>query len=109
MNSNSKEEKQPKADSAPSPVGLMFDPMEQMRELLFGATKRETERQIGLLEAKVDEMRKDFLARFEALDSLLLELARDTEKNQAEAILSIGGAISELGDKVKALSTKRRS
>jgi hypothetical protein len=109
MNSNSKEEKQPKPDNAPSRVGLMFDPMEQMRELLFGATKRETERQIGLLEAKVDEMRKDFLARFEALDSLLLELARDTEKNQADAILSIGGAITELGDKVKALSAKRKS
>lgn len=90
-------------------IGLMFDPMEQMRELLFGATKRETERQFNILEAKLEETRREFLTRFEELDSRILELSQETEKNRLETIEAIGGAIVELGYIIKAMSEKRKA
>ncbi|HEY8163230.1 MAG: hypothetical protein ACR650_04910 [Methylocystis sp.] len=107
MHEDIDEEKQKRQPDV-SPMGLMFDPMEQMRELLFGATKRETERQICVLESKLDETRKDFLARFDALNSLILALAHETEKNRSDSITAIGGALVELGDKIKAMSEKQK-
>lgn len=101
--------KEEKTHPEVAPIGLMFDPMEQMRELLFGATERETERQISLLEAKADEMRKEFLARFEATDSLLLEMTRELEKAHSESIMAIGAAIIELGERVQSLSKNRKA
>jgi hypothetical protein len=106
MNNGGKDEK-PNADVAS--LGLIFDPMEQMRELLFGATKRETERQLSVLEAKLDDVRAELLARCEALDGRLAELARETEKNQADSILAIGGAIAELGDRIRNMAAKRKA
>jgi len=88
-------------------IGLLFDPMEQMRELLFGATKRETDGQLGALEAKVDEMRREFLARFEALESRLAEVAHESERSQAASLEAIGDAIANLGVAVKNISAKR--
>jgi hypothetical protein len=107
MNDDTNEEKQQQRSDIAS-MGLMFDPMEQMRELLFGASKRETERQISLLEGKLDETRKDFLARFEAVNSLILEFAHENEKNRADSVASIGGALVELGEKIKAMSEKQK-
>jgi hypothetical protein len=105
MNNSGKEEK-PNSEAAS--LGLIFDPMEQMRELLFGATKRETERQLSVLEAKLDDVRAELLARIESLDNRVSDLARDTEKSQTESILAIGGAISDLGDRIKIMAAKRK-
>jgi hypothetical protein len=104
-NSEDKPQQQPDIAS----LGLMFDPMEQMRELLFGVTKRETERQIAVLETKLDETRKEFLARFDALDTLVLELANETERNRLDSIGAMGGAIVELGEKIKVMSMKGKA
>ena len=88
-------------------IPMLFDPMEQMRELLFGATKRETDGQLTALEAKVEEMRKELLARFESLESRLAEIARDSEKRDAQAFETIGGAISDLGASIRNMGAKR--
>jgi hypothetical protein len=107
MNNGNGEDRQHQPDM--SSVGLMFDPMEQMRELLFGVTKRETERQLSVLEAKLDDTRKEFIARFEALDTLVLELSQEGDKNRLESIADIGGAIAELGDRIKAMGAKGKA
>lgn len=108
MDNGSYEEKPQQLPDTAS-IGLMFDPMEQMRELLFGATKRETERQFNVLEARLEETRKEFLARFDALDAAILELSQETEKNRLESFEAIGGAIVELGYIIKAMSEKRKA
>jgi hypothetical protein len=105
MNNGGKEER---PNSEVASLGLIFDPMEQMRELLFGATKRETERQLSVLDAKLDEICAELLARVDALDARVAELARETDRNRAESILAIGGAISELGDAVKSMAANRK-
>lgn len=88
--------------------GASPDPIEQVRELLFGATKRETESQLTALETRVEEMRADFLARFAALESRLVDLARDAERSQADSIEAIGGAIAQLGATIQNMSARRK-
>lgn len=99
------QDEKPKSDIPAIP--LLFDPMEQMRELLFGATKRETDGQLAALELRFEEMRKEVLARFEALESRLLEISLESEKNQAASLDAIGEAIGELGAAVKKMGAKR--
>ncbi|MFY9628415.1 MAG: hypothetical protein WAK03_09740 [Methylocystis sp.] len=53
-------------------------------------------------------MRADFLARFSALESRLVDLARDTEQNQAASVNAIGSAITQLGATVQNLSVRRK-
>ncbi|WP_424361988.1 hypothetical protein [Methylocystis parvus] len=103
MNGDGKEE-QHKIDL--TPIGMMFDPMEQMRELLFGATKRETDKELAKLEQKLEAMRNEFAARCDALDARLAEYVRDAQKGQAESLAAIGGALTELGERIKAMSEK---
>lgn len=90
-----------------TPIGMMFDPMEQMRELLFGAAKRETEKELAKLERKLENMREEFSARCDALDARLVEFARDAEKGQAESLQAIGDALAELAERIKAMSGNR--
>ncbi len=73
------------------------DPIEQVRELLFGEAKRTTEQNFHALDEKLEAMRADFLARFAALESRLVDLSRETEHNQSASIDAIGSAIAQLG------------
>ena len=84
------------------------DPMEQVRELLFGEAKRTAEHNFQALDEKIEAMRADFLARFAELESRLVDLARDTEQNQAASVNAIGSAIAQLGATVQNLSVRRK-
>jgi hypothetical protein len=84
------------------------DPMEQVRELLFGEAQRSTEQSFQALDAKLEAMRADFLSRIAALESRLVDLARDTEHNRAASVDAIGAAISQLGATVQNLSVRRK-
>jgi hypothetical protein len=90
-----------------TPIGMMFDPMEQMRELLFGASRRETEEELSRIDRKLETLRQEFLARFDELDARLLEIAGNAEKGRAESLTAIGGALSELGERIRAMGEKR--
>lgn len=92
-----------------APIGMLFDPMEQMRELLFGAAKRETESQLAALDRTIEDMRREFLARFEALESRLVEIAQESEKNRSESVSAIGGAIADLGAAIQNMSANRKA
>jgi len=81
------------------------DPMEQVRELLFGETKRSAERNVQSLDAKLEALRADFLARFSDLEARLVDLARETERERAASIDAIGGAIAQLGATVQGMSS----
>lgn len=90
-----------------TPIGLMFDPMEQMRELLFGAAHRENVKELARLEQKLDTLRQDFAAQIASLDGRLSQVARAVEKGDADALMMIGDALSELGERLKKMSEKR--
>jgi hypothetical protein len=84
------------------------DPIEQVRELLFGEARRTTEQNLQALDEKLEAMRADFLARFAALEGRLIDLSRETEQNQEASIDAIGSAIAQLGATVQNLSLRRK-
>ncbi len=84
------------------------DPMEQVRELLFGEAKRTHEQNFHALDEKLEAMRADFLGRFTALESRLVDLSRETEDGRAASIDAIGSAIAQLGANVRNLSARRK-
>jgi hypothetical protein len=94
------------AGDSPPPGGA--DTMEQVRELLFGATKRATDQAIRDLDCKIEGVREELLARLAELESRVLDLGRDTERNHSAAIDAIGGAIAQLGATVQNMSARRK-
>lgn len=88
------------------------DPIDQVRELLFGATKRQTDDTIRTveqrLEHRLDEIRSDMLERISVLESRLVELSRDTENNRAASVEAIGSAISQLGATIQSMAAGRK-
>lgn len=84
------------------------DAIEQVRELLFGATKRETNDNLRHMEIRLEELRADFLERLSALEARLVETARDGERSQAASIEAIGGAIAQLGATIQNMSARRK-
>ncbi|QGM46302.1 hypothetical protein [Methylocystis heyeri] len=96
------------ASGATGNVAPAHDPMEQVRELLFGESKRSTEQNLQALDEKLEAMRADLLARLSALENQLIQLARDTEDNRAASIHAVGSAIAQLGATVQNLSAQRK-
>jgi hypothetical protein len=83
--------------------------IDQVRELLFGETKRSTEQNLSGLEQKMEAMRASMLERFSEVESRIAELTRETERAQAAAIDDIGSAISQLGATIRNMSGGRKA
>ena len=81
----------------------------QVRELLFGETKRASEASLTALDAKVDAMAASMRERFAEVESRMAELARDGERAQAAAIDDIGSAIAQLGASIRNMSGVRKA
>jgi len=86
--------------------GAAIDPMDQVRELLFGEARRASDAQAHAIEQRLEAMRADFLERLATLESRLVDLARETERSQAASINAIGGAIAQLGATVQNMSAR---
>ena len=87
--------------------------IEQVRELLFGETKRSSEASLNTLDAKVDAkfeaLAEAMNARFSEVETRLADLARETERAQASAIDDIGSAIAQLGASIRNMSGARKA
>lgn len=84
------------------------DPIDHIRELLFGAPKRETIDQIRVLEIRMEEMRADFLARLGAVESRMSQIAHEGDERQTAALDAIGGAIAQLGASIQSMAARRK-
>ena len=96
---------------SPEPVNANgSDPartIEQVRELLFGETKRASEASLNALDAKVDAQIDALTAAMNA--RRLADLAREAERAQATAIDDIGSAIAHLGASIRNMSGVRKA
>ncbi len=81
------------------------DTIDQVRELLFGATKRTTEARLDDIDRQIAMLRDDLAARFASLEARLTDQGRDTDVKHSRSIDNIGQAIAELGATIKALGT----
>ncbi|MDE2364129.1 MAG: hypothetical protein KGM42_15740 [Hyphomicrobiales bacterium] len=94
------------AKAAPMENGAAdADTIDQVRELLFGATKRTTEARLDDIDRQIALLRDDLAARFASLEARLAEQGRDTDSKHNRSIDNIGQAIAELGATIKALGT----
>lgn len=111
------EKAQPAADNAAKQIAAAANGagateagvIDQVRELLFGETKRTTEQNLKALEDKVDALTAHMNARFSELESQLAEARRDGENAQAAAIDDIGAAIAQLGANIRNMSGVRKA
>jgi hypothetical protein len=79
--------------------------IDQVRELLFGETKRSTETRLDDIDRKIELLRDDLAARFASLEARLADQGRDTDTKHNQSIDNIGQAIAELGATIKSLGT----
>lgn len=77
--------------------------IDQVRELLFGATKRTTEARLDDIDRQVALLRDDLAARFASLEAMLSQQGRDTDSKHNQSIDNIGLAIADLGATIRAL------
>ena len=90
--------------AATAPVANGADRREDMdtvREILFGESKRTTEKAIKALDAKVDDLTKMMLDRFGEVMALIADVQKHAETSQASAIDEIGDAISQLSATIR--------
>lgn len=78
--------------------------IDQVRELLFGETKRSTDQELKALDAKLDALTATMHARFSEVEALVAKVQDDAQRAQAGAIDDIGSAISQLGASIRAMS-----
>ena len=77
--------------------------IDQVRELLFGATKRTTEARLDDIDRQLASLRDDLAARFASLEAMLSQQGRDTDSKHNQSIDNIGQAIADLGATIRAM------
>ena len=77
--------------------------IDQVRELLFGATKRSTEARLDDIDRQIALLRDDMSARFASLEAMLGQQGRDTDSKHNQSIDNIGQAIADLGATIRAM------
>ncbi len=82
--------------------------MDTVREILFGDSKRSTEKAIQALDAKVEDLTKMMLDRFSEVMALIADVQKNAESSQATAIDEIGDAISHLSATIRNVSVARK-
>jgi hypothetical protein len=75
--------------------------MDQIRELLFGETQRQSELRISMLEAKVRELEAALQHRMDAMQARVDALAAETRGDRRSTLDELARGISDLGDRVK--------
>ena len=99
-------------DAAPAQGGDGLDPakgMDQVREILFGESRRSTEKAIQALDKKVDDLAATMSARLAEIMALITEVQSNAERSQASAIDEIGVAISQLSSTIRNVSGARKA
>ncbi len=77
--------------------------IDQVRELLFGETKRTTESRLDEIDRQIALLRDDMSARFASLEAMLAQQGRDTDSKHNQSIDNIGQAIADLGATIRSL------
>ena len=82
----------------------MDDKMEQIRELLYGEFKRDSDARIALIEARVRELEAGIHRKLDAIQARLDGLANDMKNDRAAAFDELASSVLELGERVRRIS-----
>ena len=77
------------------------DKMQQVRDLLFGEFKRDSDARLALIEARVRELEQGMHRKLDAIQASLDRLAGDVAADRRRSFEMLSQSIAELGDKVR--------
>lgn len=98
---------QESAAAAKAPSEAERNAIDQVRELLFGETRRTTDHRLEDVNTKLDALAAELRARFDKLEAALAALTREAESRRLQGIEQIGGALADLGAHIKKLGAAR--
>ncbi|MBS0241670.1 MAG: hypothetical protein JSS20_05790 [Proteobacteria bacterium] len=77
------------------------DKMQQIRDLLFGEFKRDSDQRLALVEARVRELESGLHRKLDAIQARLDALASDVSADRRRSLDRLADSIAELGEKVR--------
>ena len=77
------------------------DKMQQIRELLFGEFKRDSDARIALVEARVRELEQGLHRKLDAIQARLETLAGDVAAERRQSFDQLAASVTELGERVR--------
>ncbi len=89
--------------AAVSHTGRAVDPMEQVRDLLFGEAKRGHDQRFEMMQAHIDALAQRLDQRLDGLQKDLNALQVSGRHEQDTTISAVGEALAEVGRKIAAL------
>jgi hypothetical protein len=93
----------PAAQAAPDDK----DPMEQVRELLFGEAKRAHDTRLEEIAAALKLIEAQLSQRFEGIDTRIEQIAKSMRTEQNAAFKHIGTALADVGRRIASMGEKR--
>ncbi len=82
------------------------DKMQQIRELLFGEFKRDSDARLALIEARVRELEQGLHRKLDAIQLQLEKLGDDVSTDRRQSFDDLSRLFSELGDRIGQISRK---
>lgn len=77
------------------------DKMEQIRELLYGEFKRDSDARIALIEARVRELESGLHRKLDAIQAQIEALSGGVKAEQAAAFDDLSHSVLELGERIR--------
>ena len=91
--------------SAPAPTDTAADgTIDQVRELLFGPARRETDQRVQELHESINALRADMMSLFADLEARMADGDAAVERRHLSATQGIGSAIANLGAQILKIS-----
>lgn len=84
---------------------LVLDPkMDQIRELLFGEFKRDSDARIALIDSRVRELEIGLNRKLDNIQTQLAAIASDLRSDRRTSFKELSESVSELADRISRIS-----
>lgn len=82
------------------------DKMHQIRELLFGEFKRDSDARLALIEARMRELEQSLNRKLDAIQASLDALGTDVSSDRRRSMDLLAQSIAELGERVRRIGSE---
>lgn len=82
------------------------DRMEQIRELLYGEFKRDSDARLALLEARVRELESGMHRKLDVIQARLESLATEIKGQRSQSFEDLAAGVDQLGQRIRDLSQR---
>ena len=91
-------------NGAQGPRDPLEDKMEQIRELLFGEFKRDSDARIALIEARVRELEAGIHRKLDTIQQRIETLSGDMRAGRTAAFDELSASVSELAQRISRIA-----